>query len=83
MKTTIELPDDLFRTAKATAAREGRSLKELFTDALRDHLTHLESASPGDEAWRSVFGQADPAGVREVDEVVHEELERIELESWR
>ena len=32
MRTTIDLPDDLFRQAKARAASEGRKLKELFTD---------------------------------------------------
>lgn len=38
MKTTIEIPDDLFRKAKATAAMQGRSLKDLITDSLRQGL---------------------------------------------
>jgi hypothetical protein len=38
MKTTLELPDALFREAKATAARRGTSLKALFTEALRREL---------------------------------------------
>jgi len=35
MKTTIELPDDLYRRAKATAALRGRKLKDLVEEGLR------------------------------------------------
>lgn len=35
MKTTIEMPDDLFRRAKAAAALQGLSMKDWLTDVLR------------------------------------------------
>mgnify|MGYP002629253152 CR=1 FL=1 len=35
MKTTLEIPDELFREAKAKAALEGRKLKDLMTEGLR------------------------------------------------
>lgn len=35
MKTTVELPDDLYRKAKATAALSGRKLKDLVEEGLR------------------------------------------------
>ena len=35
MKITVELPDDLYRRAKAAAARRGRKLKDLIEDGLR------------------------------------------------
>ena len=35
MKTTLEIPDDLFRQAKAKAALEGRKLKDVVADGLR------------------------------------------------
>lgn len=35
MKTTIELPDELYRRAKATAALNGRKLKDLIEQGLR------------------------------------------------
>ena len=38
MKTTLELPDDLFVEAKATAALRRISLKTLFTRALEREL---------------------------------------------
>ena len=35
MKTTLDIPDELFREAKATAARNGGKLKDLVADGLR------------------------------------------------
>jgi hypothetical protein len=34
MRTTIEIPDDLFRRAKATAALRGSTMKELVVRAV-------------------------------------------------
>jgi hypothetical protein len=38
MRTTIELPDDLLRQAKAQAALAGISLREFFTLAIEQRL---------------------------------------------
>jgi predicted component of type VI protein secretion system len=35
MKTTIEVPDDLYRRAKSEAALSGRKLKDLVEEGLR------------------------------------------------
>ena len=35
MKTTIEVPDDLYRRAKAEAALRGRKLKDMIEEGLR------------------------------------------------
>jgi hypothetical protein len=35
MKTTVELPDDLYRQAKAEAALRGRKLRDLVEEGLR------------------------------------------------
>jgi predicted component of type VI protein secretion system len=35
MKTTVEIPDDLYRRAKAEAASRGRKLKDLVEEGLR------------------------------------------------
>jgi len=34
MKTTLEIPDDLFRAAKSKAALDGRHLKDLVAEGL-------------------------------------------------
>jgi hypothetical protein len=83
MKTTIELPDELLREAKAAAARQGTSLKEVLTAALRSHLTRPARPARGKEAWRAVAGRASPAAVAAVDAVIAGELEAVDLETWR
>jgi hypothetical protein len=83
VKTTIELPDELLKQAKARAARQGQSLKEVLTAALRDHLGRSPHATPGRELWRAVFGRARTPEVRAVDDVVAEDLEQIEADAWR
>jgi hypothetical protein len=35
MKTTVEVPDDLYRRAKAEAALRGRKVKDLIEEGLR------------------------------------------------
>jgi plasmid stability protein len=42
MKTTLDLPEDLVREIKLTAAREGRKLKDVMADLLRAGLAAEE-----------------------------------------
>jgi hypothetical protein len=83
VKTTLELPEDLFRQAKATAAVRGESLKELVTAALRAHLEDQAGEASPARGWRSVFGRASAEDVDEIDRIVAEELERVDLDAWR
>lgn len=45
MKTTLEIPDDLYRKAKVKAARENRKMKDLVSEGLR-HVLGLSSDLP-------------------------------------
>jgi hypothetical protein len=83
VKTTIELPDPLFRQTKAAAALRGESIKDFVTAALRAHLEFQTSDVPRERGWRSVFGKASSEEVGEIDRIVADELERIDLDSWR
>ena len=38
MKTTIEMPDELFRKAKAVAALRGQSMKQWLTELLQKEI---------------------------------------------
>ena len=89
MKTTLEIPDPLFRKAKATAAEHGISLKVLVTDAVREHLRrNLGDSSknkPDAPAWMAAFG-----GLRHlhketkrINRVLQQEFEQIEEDEWR
>jgi hypothetical protein len=53
VKTTIEIPDPVFRRAKSTAAERGQTLKEFFTEALKEKLAHGGTGGPG---WMEGFG---------------------------
>jgi hypothetical protein len=82
MKTTVEIPDTLFRKAKATAAERGLSLKVLLTDAVREHLQRKE---PPAIPWMTAFG-----GLRKlhketirINRVLDQEFEQIEEDEWR
>jgi hypothetical protein len=64
MKTTLEMPDDLFRRAKATAAKRGQSLKQLVTTALEHELAKrskpaasAKARNARAEAWLSEFDE--------------------------
>jgi hypothetical protein len=46
MKTTVDLPDPLFRKAKARAAERGISLKRFITEAVESRLASLTQESP-------------------------------------
>lgn len=43
MRTTINIPDHLFKKAKIKAVEEGISLKELFTRCLENELSEMDS----------------------------------------
>jgi Bacterial antitoxin of type II TA system, VapB len=83
MKTTIEISDDLFRQAKARAALDGRSLKDLVTDALRRHLQSPIPETRTEPGWRKVFGKAAPGAIAELDAVLAQEFNEIELDDWK
>jgi hypothetical protein len=89
MKTTVELPDTLFRKAKATAAERGVSLKLLLTEAVREHLQRdardAAKNQPPSPAWMSAFG-----GLRKlhketnrINQILQREFEQIEEDEWR
>ena len=82
MKTTLEIPDDLFRRTKATAALRGESLKDFVTEALQAQLER-QVTGESSRGWRSVFGKARREDVEPIDAVVAGELEVINPDEWR
>jgi len=59
VKTTVELPDDLFRRAKATAASRGMSLKELLSQAVEERLGR-DGVCAVEPAWKALAGKLAP-----------------------
>ena len=57
MKTTIEIPDSLFRKAKSRAAERGQSLKDFFTEALEEKLSpRAWKTAQTEPQWMQGFG---------------------------
>lgn len=57
MKTTVEIPDSLFRKAKAKAAERGQTLKEFISEALQERLARGSNGRPGEPEWMRGFGK--------------------------
>ena len=68
MKTTIEMPDDLFRRAKAVAALQGLSMKDWLTNLLRKEVGAGNTAPLTDQDRKR---EAD-AFIRELDRLTSE-----------
>jgi hypothetical protein len=83
VKTTIEIPDALFRRAKARAAERGQSLKQLVAEALQERLARTGRREDDDEpAWMRGFAGLSRlrAETRRVQARVDEAFEVIEPE---
>jgi hypothetical protein len=85
VKTTIELPDALFRKAKATAAEEGKSLKDFFSEAVADKLGRRAAGRPGAKPWEAAFGALKSLHRENlrIDRLIAAEFEQIDEEEWR
>ena len=57
MKTTMEIPDGLFRKAKSRAAERGQTLKEFMTEALNEKLLKERRLPAGEPGWMRGFGK--------------------------
>ena len=58
VKTTVEIPDPLFRRVKAKAAERGQSLKEFMAEALQEKLARTAGdLRAGEPPWMQGFGK--------------------------
>ena len=85
MKTTIELPDVMFRQAKALAAARGVTLKRLFTEALEVQLRRCTPGNPAgstEPPWMAGFGVLSDLSDenRRILDAIEEEFEKLSPE---
>jgi len=82
VKTTLEIPDPVFRRAKARAAERGIPLRQFVTEAVEEKLAGAgpEEAKP----WLKCLGKLRHlrSDLRRIDQVIEEEFEKIEPEEW-
>jgi hypothetical protein len=81
MKTTLEIPDLLFRRAKSIAAERGIPLRQLVTEAVQEKLR----ATPQEKPWMKHLGKPKPLHKerKRVDKRVEEAFEQIDRELWQ
>jgi hypothetical protein len=80
MKTTLEIPDPVFRRAKAKAAERGIPLRQFVTEAVEEKLKTAGRVEP--KPWMKAVG-----GLRHlrhetarINRLIEEEFEKIEPE---
>lgn len=83
LKTTLQVPDQLLRDAKASAASSGTSLKQFVCSALRSKLQADKNARSAEVGWRAVFGKARGSRVEQIDRLINAEFGSVDGESWK
>ena len=79
MKTTLEIPDPVFRKAKARAAERGIPLRQFVTEAVEEKLGTAEA-----KPWTKMAGNLKHLHKETVriQKLIDEEFEQIEPEDW-
>ena len=80
MKTTLEIPDAIFRRAKSEAAERGIPLREFVSEAVREKLASRGRAT--DKPWMAAFGKLRRLRKEtfRINRIVEEEFEQLEPE---
>ncbi len=88
MRTTLEIPDDVFKKAKLKAVHEGVPLKVVFTRALQREVEEKATAAvtrsrpwkvpvaPRDMGWRGLS----PGQIKQI---MDDEMDEIELQKLK
>lgn len=81
MKTTLEIPDHVFRRAKSAAAERGIPLREFVTEAVKDKL----AAKTGEKPWVKHMGKLKHLHreTERINRLIEEDFEKIDVEMWR
>lgn len=81
MKTTLEIPDFVFRRAKAAAAERGIPLRQLVTEAVQEKLR----TAPQEKPWMRHFGKLKHLRRerKQIEKRVEEAFEKIDREVWK
>jgi len=82
MKTTLEIPDHIFRRAKAKAAERNVPLRQFVTEAVAEKLKAPPAA--GDKPWMKHLGKLKHLRkeTERINKAVEEAFEQIDPEMW-
>ncbi len=82
MKTTLEMPDSIFRRAKSKAAQRGIPLRQFVTEAVEDKLK--DSLVTGRKPWVRHLGKLKHLHkeTQRINRSIERETENIDPEMW-
>jgi hypothetical protein len=85
VKTTLEIPEPLFRQLKISAAKQGKTIRAVVNEALTEKLNRSQHGVEDLPAWRVAFG-----GLRrlrdetaKINQDVAAEFSRVNPEDWK
>jgi hypothetical protein len=85
VKTTLEIPEPLFRQLKVSAAKQGKTIRAVVNEALAEKLNRPRNGVEDLPAWRAAFG-----GLRrlrdetaKINRNISTEFSRVNPEEWR
>jgi len=83
MKTTLEIPDPIFRRATSAAADRGISLREFVTEAVKDKLASNDRTEG--KPWVKLMGKLKHLRkeTERINRLIEEDSEKIDAEMWR
>lgn len=83
MKTTLEIPDSIFRRAKSVAAQRGIPLRAFVTEAVTEKLD--ASFREGERPWVRLAGGLKHLHkeTERINRIIHSEFEKIDPEDWK
>jgi len=82
MKTTLEIPDLIFRRAKSTAAKRGIPFREFVTEAVKDKL--VAEAKTSEKPWVKHLGKLKHLRKENarINRLIEEAFGKVDPEMW-
>jgi len=83
VKTTLEIPDPIFRRAKSEAAARGIPFREFVTEAVKDKLAAAKKSA--EKPWLKLAGKLKHLRreTARINRLIEEDSEKIDPEMWR
>lgn len=85
MKTTLEIPDPIYRQLKMTAAQQGKTVRSFVNDALVEKLRAPATGSAAPPAWTRAVGGLKHLRTenRRIEKTIRTEFSKIDAEDWK
>jgi hypothetical protein len=84
-KTTLEIPDPLYRQLKVTAAQQGKTVRSFVNDALVEKLRAPAQSPNSRPAWTRAVGGLNHlhAETRRIEKTILTEFSKIDSADWK